>query len=151
MTWVVRQYASPYTVFVTRVLTYSWVEHATSNPEEDPDVDSQSGSEGSSDVEKAEGQQRSVGVVWVVGVERGLGANVREEQEHEGPAKLTEHDNHQVAGWVCKHMAPAACPRIGVVTGREDGTEAWERHGDGVLPGLLARGVGRRKDVKDKQ
>lgn len=77
-------------------VTYSGVKHATANTVKDPDIDSESSSEGSSNVHETEGLKSGRRVGGIVSNEGSLGTDEGEEQEHEGSAELSDDDDDGV-------------------------------------------------------
>lgn len=108
--------------------TYSWVEHATRDTVEDPDIDSKSSSERRGDIEKTERQQGGVSIQRIIGVQSRLGANVGQQEEHECAAKFTDNHNNQIPRRVWEQMGAVPPSGIRVILSCEDRTKSWQCH-----------------------
>lgn len=111
-------------------MTYSRIEHATSDTVKDPDIDSNGSAERACNVKQTSRGQRSAGDIGLIVVDGRLSSGKREHKEHEGATKLSKHHHQDVTNRIPQHVL--ALPRLpGTVASNIENLAYFvgERHG----------------------
>lgn len=81
-------------VATIRCATHSWIEHASSDTIENPNINSERAAKRSRNVKKSGRLKRSARIVGIIGLESCLSTNKSQHKKHKGPAEFA-NDYHE--------------------------------------------------------